>query len=67
MATVKFSGWLGATALCAAILMPSQAWAVTDSDRVAVYRDFRAQFDARQYEAARPLAEKLVQSALAGR
>jgi len=60
MATVKYLGWLGATALCAAIVMPSQALAVTDADRVAVYRDFRTQFDARQYDAARPLAEKLV-------
>jgi tetratricopeptide (TPR) repeat protein len=60
MATVKSLGWLGATALCAAIVMPTPAWAVTDADRVAVYRDFRTQFDSRQYDAARPLAERLV-------
>jgi tetratricopeptide (TPR) repeat protein len=60
MATVKSLGWLGASALCAAILMPSPALAVTDAERVAVYRDFRTQFDARQYDAARPLAERLV-------
>jgi tetratricopeptide (TPR) repeat protein len=34
--------------------------AVTDADRVQVYHDFRAAFDERQYEAALPLAEKLV-------
>ena len=34
--------------------------AVTDADRVQVYHDFRTAFDARQYEAALPLAEKLV-------
>jgi tetratricopeptide (TPR) repeat protein len=34
--------------------------AVTDADRVQVYHDFRTAFDERQYEAALPLAEKLV-------
>lgn len=34
--------------------------AVTDGDRVLVYHDFRTAFDARQYETALPLAEKLV-------
>ena len=59
MAIVNPSGWL--TALCAAVVfLPLPALAVTDAERVAVYRDFRAQFDARQYDAARPLAEKLV-------
>jgi tetratricopeptide (TPR) repeat protein len=58
MATVNPSGWL--TVLCAAIVLPLPAMAVTDAERVAVYRDFRTQFDARQYDAARPLAEKLV-------
>lgn len=58
MATVKPSGWL--STLCAAIVLPLPAMAVTDADRVAVYRDFRTQFDARQYDAARPLAERLV-------
>ena len=28
---------------------------------MAVYKEFRTQFDARQYAAAKPLAEKLVQ------
>jgi len=34
--------------------------AVTDADRVQVYHEFRAAFDARQYKDALPLAEKLV-------
>jgi len=62
MATVKFSGWLGAAASAVALLLlATPALAVTDSDRLAVYKEFRVQYDARQYEAARPLAEKLVQ------
>jgi tetratricopeptide (TPR) repeat protein len=60
MAIVNRFGWLGATTLVAAIALPLPALAVTDADRVAVYRDFRSQFDSRQYDAARPLAEKLV-------
>jgi len=43
-----------------ALLAPPAA-AVTDADRMAVYKEFRTQFDARQYAAAKPLAEKLVQ------
>ena len=62
MATVKFSGWLGAAASAIVLLLPATpALAVTDTDRLAVYKEFRVQYDARQYEAARPLAEKLVQ------
>ena len=62
MATVKYSGWLGAAAAIAVVLLlPAPALAVTDADRLAVYKEFRTHFDARQYEAARPLAEKLVQ------
>jgi tetratricopeptide (TPR) repeat protein len=62
MATVKFSGWLGAAASAFALLLPATpALAVTDTDRLAVYKEFRVHYDARQYEAARPLAEKLVQ------
>jgi tetratricopeptide (TPR) repeat protein len=34
--------------------------AVTDADRVQVYHDFRAEFDARKYPEALSLAEKLV-------
>lgn len=47
--------------LLAAAIFPVAALAVTDADRIAVYKDFRAQFDARQYAAAQPLAERLVQ------
>ena len=62
MATVKYAGWLGAASFSFICLLNAPpALAVTDSDRLAVYRDFRTQYDARQYEAARPLAEKLVQ------
>jgi tetratricopeptide (TPR) repeat protein len=46
--------------LAAAVLAPASALAVTDADRVAVYREFRAAFDARRYPDALPLAEKLV-------
>src|SRR5690606_265785 len=37
------------------------ACAVTDADRLQVYQSFRAQFDARHYKEALPLAEKLVE------
>jgi tetratricopeptide (TPR) repeat protein len=57
MATRNSSWWLAATAaVCAA--MP--AFAVTDAERVAVYRDFLAQFKAKKYAEAQPLAERLV-------
>ena len=46
--------------LAAAVLAPAAALAVTDADRVAVYREFRAAFDAHRYPDALPLAEKLV-------
>jgi tetratricopeptide (TPR) repeat protein len=36
------------------------AYAVTDADRVAVYKEFRSQFDARKYAEAQPLAQRLV-------
>jgi tetratricopeptide (TPR) repeat protein len=53
--------WLGAIAVAFALsLNATPSLAVTDSDRTAVYKEFRALFDARQYAAARPLAEKLV-------
>src|SRR5882724_6747311 len=38
----------------------ASAAAVTDADRVQVYHEFRAAFDARQYKEALPQAEKLV-------
>ena len=46
--------------VAAAVLAPAAALAVTDADRVAVYREFRAAFDAHRYPDALPLAEKLV-------
>ena len=54
--------WLGAAAFVLAFaLQTAPALAVTDADRLAVYKEFRVQFDTRQYAAAKPLAEKLVQ------
>jgi tetratricopeptide (TPR) repeat protein len=46
--------------VAAAVLAPASALAVTDADRVVVYREFRAAFDAHRYPDALPLAEKLV-------
>ena len=61
MAAHKSFGWLTATALAFAWCLQAQpAFAVTDSDRVAVYKEFRAQFDAKKYAEAQPLAERLV-------
>ena len=50
-------GWLGATILAGFI---TPAFAVSDTERIAVYKEFRTQFDSRQYAAAQPLAERLV-------
>src|SRR5690349_18783971 len=58
MGSVKTLGWLGAI-LLAGVVTP--ALAVTDAERIATYKEFRTQFDAKQYAAAKPLAEKLVQ------
>ena len=41
-------------------LQAATAVAVTDAERVTVYKDFRAKYDARQYAEAQPFAEKLV-------
>jgi tetratricopeptide (TPR) repeat protein len=41
-------------------LQATAALAVTDAERVAVYKDFRTKYDARQYAEAQPFAEKLV-------
>ncbi len=46
--------------VAAALLAPAAALAVTDADRVAVYREFRTAFDAHHYPEALPFAEKLV-------
>jgi tetratricopeptide (TPR) repeat protein len=60
MATSR--GWLGASAWILAIALPAgPALAVTDADRLTVYKEFRVQYDSKQYAAAKPLAEKLVQ------
>jgi tetratricopeptide (TPR) repeat protein len=40
--------------------MSAAAFAVTDTERLAVYKDFRAQFDERKYTEALPIAERLV-------
>jgi tetratricopeptide (TPR) repeat protein len=42
------------------VLQAASALAATDADRVAVYRDFRVQYDAKQWANAQPLAEQLV-------
>jgi len=56
MGSVKRFGWLSVTLV--GLFTP--AFAVSDADRIAVYKEFRTQFDARQYAAAQPLAERLV-------
>ena len=62
MATVRFTGWLAATASVLVSAFPAApALAVTDADRMAVYQEFRTQYDARQYAEAQPLAERLVE------
>jgi tetratricopeptide (TPR) repeat protein len=43
-----------------ALLASLSAGAVEDSDRVAIYQQFRSAFDARDYARAQPLAEQLV-------
>jgi tetratricopeptide (TPR) repeat protein len=49
-------------ALCAALLfgIPGSALAVTDSDRLAVYKEFLTHYNAKKYADAQPFAEKLV-------
>lgn len=50
--------WIAA---CAGLWAAAQcAVAVTDSERQAVYREFRELFDARRYEEALPVADRLV-------
>jgi len=43
-----------------ALLGPALACAVTDAERLGVYREFRTAFDAHHYQDALPLATKLV-------
>ena len=49
-------------ALCAAFLLgaPASALAVTDADRLAVYKEFLTHYNAKKYADAQPFAEKLV-------
>ncbi len=49
-------GWI----ILAVVVVCGPAAAVTDADRVQVYREFRTAFDARQYADALPLARELV-------
>lgn len=57
MAIRKFSAWASVAAL---LLGTLPVHAVTDSERVEVYKEFLAHFNEKKYEEARPLAEKLV-------
>jgi tetratricopeptide (TPR) repeat protein len=49
-------------ALCAAFLLgaPAAALAVTDADRLSVYKEFLTHYNAKKYADALPFAEKLV-------
>lgn len=58
MGSVKTLAW-SITTLLTGVFSP--AFAVSDADRIAVYKEFRVQFDSKQYAAAQPLAERLVQ------
>ncbi len=57
MGSPRFSTWRRITLT---LLLPATAFAVTDADRIAVYKDFRTQYDAKEYAAAQPFAERLV-------
>jgi len=46
--------------LAAALALTQGATAVTDGERTEAYREFRSLFDARKYEEARPVSEKVV-------
>jgi tetratricopeptide (TPR) repeat protein len=61
MAARRKFGWLIPTALALAVTFPLAALAVSDADRIAVYREFRVQYDAKKYAEAQPLAERLVE------
>src|SRR6187399_728957 len=61
MAARRKFGWLMPTALAIAVAFPLLANAVSDADRIAVYREFRVQYDAKKYAEAQPLAERLVE------
>src|SRR6187399_2380949 len=61
MAARRKFGWLMPTAFALAVAFPLLANAVSDADRIAVYREFRVQYDAKKYAEAQPLAERLVE------
>ena len=61
MAVRRKFGWLMPTALAIAAAFPLVALAVSDAERIAVYKEFRAQYDAKKYAEAQPLAERLVE------
>jgi len=54
-------GWLKPIALAITVAFPLAALAVSDADRIAVYKEFRIQYDAKKYAEAQPLAERLVE------
>jgi tetratricopeptide (TPR) repeat protein len=57
MAVRNYSGWLAAAALAFAV---APAFAVSDADRLAVYKQFLVEYQAKKYAEAQPLAEQLV-------
>ncbi|HEV7609111.1 MAG TPA: tetratricopeptide repeat protein [Steroidobacteraceae bacterium] len=60
MAARNYFGWLEPAFVTCVLLLPTAALAVSDADRIAVYKEFRAQYDAKKYAEAQPLAERLV-------
>jgi tetratricopeptide (TPR) repeat protein len=61
MAARKSTGGLAAAALAFALTIASApALAVTDAERVAIYKQFLTDFQAKRYAEAQPLAEQLV-------
>lgn len=61
MAARRKFGWLMPTFLAIALAFPLAALAVSDAERIAVYKEFRVQYDAKKYAEAQPLAERLVE------
>jgi TonB family protein len=53
---------LAAVLLAASLAFSQAAAAMDDPERVTLYKEFRGVFDARNYEAALPLAERLVKA-----
>lgn len=61
MAARKYSGGLAAAVTALSLsFAAAQAFAVSDADRIAVYKQFLADFQAKRYAEAQPLAEQLV-------